>query len=226
VTNFAGALGVSSSPLGAERKFVNRVGRHFEENLILPPICYRLSATATVASYRKRRELSRGSAPRACREAQRRGCVGRLSAKAASAQRRRNSGAAGAAAHVPRDRASEAQRRGCVGRRSAEGVSRAAAPRNRREPSPSNRREPSRAPCLLPNTFSPRHLMEQSLRGDGAPVVGGNTAAAKIRVTSYIALPKCRRAPPDRRWCAYPGGGTDNTAADKIAAIPRRRSVP
>ncbi len=183
-------------------------------------------SVTVVAGDGSRRFLSRGSAPRACREAQRRGCVGRLSAKGASAQRRRNSGAAGAAAHVPRDSASEAQRRGCVGRRSAEGVSRAAAPRNRREPSPSNRREPSRAPCLLPNTFSPRHLMEQSLRGDGAPVVGGNTAAAKIRVTSYIALPKCRRAPPDRRWCAYPGGGTDNTAADKIAAIPRRRSVP
>ena len=71
MTNLAGALGVSSSPLGAERKFVNRVGRHFEENLIVPPICYRLSAAAprrelsqpsrAVASYRKRRELSQPS---------------------------------------------------------------------------------------------------------------------------------------------------------------------
>ncbi len=60
-------------------------------------------SVTVVAGDGSRRFLSRGSAPRACREAQRRGCVGRLSAKGASAQRRRNRGAAGAAAHVPRD---------------------------------------------------------------------------------------------------------------------------
>ena len=36
MTNFAGALGASSSPLGAEREFVDRVGLHVEEMPLAP----------------------------------------------------------------------------------------------------------------------------------------------------------------------------------------------